>query len=422
MKNRREWCAFLLPWTLAMVGCGEGGGAVAIGLDSGSSDARSEAEAGATPQRVLVTMNYEKTSELVAVNVETKKVDGHLTFPGFIGLTDAHSVLFPFLLEQANDLVARLDPIHPWVIDSSWNVALKDAVDGGASYSNPDAVIVGAGAKAYVLRYTRNDIAVIDTTQKVDAGAPTGKIDLSSLVQKNDTDGVVEMTGGAYVAAKNRLYVVLENIDRNVADGADCVNTVSTVVAIDTTDDKLVNIGKGPGGSIALTGFDPVSVVYDSENDRLLLFEAGCSAPLPDDAGPDAAAGPVSKRGVEAVNLAAGSATVLLDASDKGFPSGFVYVSKTSAVLGFDFTGSEVYQWDPTKSRLGDPIAHAPDTFTYDGAGNLLGTVTKSSKSGVSTTSVVSVVIATGKSTTLDGDPFTQSGGFVGGVDVWPHP
>jgi sugar lactone lactonase YvrE len=122
------------------------------------------------------------------------------------------------------------------------------------------------------------------------------------------------------------------------------------------------------------------------------------------------------------VNLAAGSATVLLDASDKGFPSGFVYVSKTSAVLGFDFTGSEVYQWDPTKSRLGDPIAHAPDTFTYDGAGNLLGTVTKSSKSGVSTTSVVSVVIATGKSTTLDGDPFTQSGGFVGGVDVWPHP
>jgi hypothetical protein len=109
----------------------------------------------------------------------------------------------------------------------------------------------------------------------------------------------------------------------------------------------------------------------------------------------------------------------LLDASQSGFPSGFVYIDKSSAVLGFDFTGSEVYQWDPTKSKLGALIPHAPDAFTYDGAGNLLGTVTKSS---TSPTSVVSVEIATGKSTTLDSDPFAQSGGFVGGVDVWPHP
>jgi hypothetical protein len=418
MKNRSQWCAFLLPWVLANVGCG--GDDTTATADGGSRDAETEAEAGATPEHVLVTVNYEKTSELVAVNVETKKVDGRLTFPGFIGLTDAHSTLFPFLLEQSNDLVARLDPVRPWVIDSSWNVALKDEIDGGAAYSDPDAVVVGTENKAYVLRYTRNDIAVIDTAERVDAGKPSGTIDLASLLQKKDTDGTVEMAAGVYVAAKKRLYVLLENIDRNLVNGEGellCSDTLSTIVAISTTDDTLVNLGTGPGGSIALTGFDPVSVVYDSENDRLLISEAGCNAAPASDAGPDAGAGPVSKRGVEAVNLADGSTKVLLDASENGFPSGFVYVNKNQAVLGFDFTGKEVYQWDPTKSKLGSLIPHAPDTFTSDDKGNLLGTIAVGSS-----TSVVSVAIATGKSTTLDSDPFTKSGFFVGGVDVWPHP
>ena len=41
-----------------------------------------EADAGPAPQRLLVTTNNSKTSELVAVDVATGAVDGRLTFPG----------------------------------------------------------------------------------------------------------------------------------------------------------------------------------------------------------------------------------------------------------------------------------------------------------------------------------------------------
>ncbi len=36
------------------------------------------------------------------------------------------------------------------------------------------AVVVGTGSKAYVLRYTRNEIAVIDTSKGGDAAVPIG--------------------------------------------------------------------------------------------------------------------------------------------------------------------------------------------------------------------------------------------------------
>ena len=40
---------------------------------------------------------------------------------------------------------------------------MNDYVDAGytESYADPDAVVVGAGTKAYVLRYTRNTIELV---------------------------------------------------------------------------------------------------------------------------------------------------------------------------------------------------------------------------------------------------------------------
>lgn len=387
-------------------------------------------EAGPVPQRVLVTSQNASTSELIAVDVATGLVDGRITYPGF-GTTDAHSSLFPFVLEQENNLVGRLDPARPWIIDSSWNVLLKDAIDGGYAYTDPYAAVVGAADKTYVLRYNRNEIAVLDASQKVDGGPPTfHAIDLSSLVQPNG-DGAVEMTGGVYVAATKRLYVVLGNLNQNTYTDGDllCTGTVSTVIAIDTTSDALVDLhGTGPGGAIALKGFNPAfnGIIYDpSGGGRILIDEAGCNTPP---ATADAGPGAITKRGVEEVKLSDLSTTMLLDTTPasvfpagSGYPSGFVYISPTEAVLGFDFTGTEVYTWDPTTTTLGKLIPNAPDEFTYDGAGNLLGAATTEDDAG-STTNVVKVVIATGKSTTLAVNPFEPAGGTIGGVDVWPHP
>jgi hypothetical protein len=386
-----------------------------------------EADAGPAPQRLLVTTNNSKTSELVAVDVATGAVDGRLTFPGTLGATSAQSALYPFLLEQSTNAVARLDSTHPWEIDSSWNVTLKDRMDGGSKSADPVAVIAGGDGKAYVLRYERNEIAVIQASANEDAGAPLRTIDLSGLLQPNDGDGLVEMTEGLYVAGKNMLYVVLENIDEDdvSANGEYlfCADTVSTIVGIDTTTDKVVSLGgTAPGGQVALKGYNPVpaGLAYDAAGDRILLFEEGCYAEPTGDAG----AGKRSKGGVEAVSLHDFSTTILLDISDdfalgEGYPSGIVYLGPTDAVLGFDFTGSETRHWNPTETKLGALIPTAPDMFTYDGNGHLLGVVTTGSS-----TEAVSVDLTSGKSTTLHESDrlFTIPGGFIGSVDVWPHP
>jgi hypothetical protein len=399
-------------------------------------DSAPKMEAAATPPRVLVTNNYPKSSEVVAINIGTKAVDGRLPFSGDLGTTYAQNASTLFLLEEAESVVARLDPVLPWNIDSSWNVQLKETIDGSSllPYSDPYAVVVGAGGLAYVLPYNRNEIGILQTSQEVDAGPPMGVIDLSGLLQANDPDGTVEITEGVYVASTKMLFVVLENIDRRAVSKNGyylyCSGTVSTVVGIDTATNSIVNLGGGgPGGSIALQGFNPVpgGLVYDAAGDgRLLLLEEGCYKSPAMDGG---AAGARSKGGVEAVSLNTYATTILLNFSDtfkppSGYPSGFVYEGPTEAVLGFDFEGSETYRWNPktTTLDLAMKVPNAPDLFTYDGQGNLLGTVTTYGDSGTSSTSVVSVAIATGNSTPLAMNPFSTAGGYVGGVDIWPHP
>jgi hypothetical protein len=400
--------------------------------EGGVPDAKTKAEAApSSAQHVLVTTNNKSTSETIAVNVATKQIDGRLMFNGDLGSTFCAGQPLPFLLEESQSVVGLLDSTKPWVIDSSWNVLLTDGVDGGIAYSDPVAVIVGGGGSAYVLRYDRNEIAVIDTTQAGQGQKPAHSIDLSSLVQ--GMNGVVYMSSGIYVAAKNMLYVVLENIDENHVSASGLYDyctagTTSTLVGIDTKTNKLASLGgAGTGGSVVLKGYNPVpgGLAYDAANDRILLFEEGCyAAPATADGG----VGARSQGGVEAVSLTDLSTTILLDIDTafplgSGYPSGIAIVSSDDVVLGFDFTGAEVYNWNPSSTTLGAKIPNAPDTFVYDGKGNLLGTSTTYDDAGTGTTTVVSVAIASGVSTPLTmPNPFTTSGGFIGGVDVWPQP
>jgi len=387
------------------------------------------ADAGdaALPERLLLSDNGSSTSELVVVDVPSRTVAGRLSYPGFIGTTDAKGA-FPFLLEQSADVVAQLDPALPWQIDRSWNVSLSDQVDGGSTYSDPDAVLVSAANKAYVLRYTRNEIAVLDLTSGADGGVPSATIDLSSLVQPGDSDGTLEMTGGAYVASRHLLYVVLGNIDTNLVSPSGfvllCASTVSSLIAIDVTTGQLASLGgSAPGNGIALNGFSPIfgGVVYDPVADRLVIVSSGCNQPPSSDAGADAGPGPLVKRLVEEVKFGAtGQPAVLLDLTSQGFPSQFSFIDATHAVLGFDFYGPETHLWDPTSTSLGPLLPNAPDFFVYDGAGNLLGTRTDATSDGGSALDVVAVHIADGMTSTLLSNPFSLVGGFVSGADLWP--
>jgi hypothetical protein len=459
---RKQWIviAGVLVWSAAgLLACGDDtlaegpeGGAPdasvmpdAEGFETGSFDGPPTfdaiVEAGvdavaSPPPRLLLSYNGTTSSELVAFGLQSKAVDGRLVYPGFIGTTYANPSN-PWLLEQASDLVARLDPIHPWVVQSSWNVALNDESDAGfaSPYSDPVAVVIGAGAKAYVLRYTRNLIAVIDSSQDVDAGIPLKTIDLSGQLQAAG-DGYVEMTAGYFDANSSRVYVLLGNINRGdvSCDGYCqlCSDTSPTLVAIDTTTDTIVPLGGDAGASTGadagdagvassgyvLPGYDPAfgqsPMVYDPTNNRLLVLETGCNL-----TGADGGAGALVRRQVDAVSLANGSTQVLLDLTSAAYPEAIFYIDAHHAILQLD----TAYTWDPTTSVLGPAIPNAPDNFAIDGQGNLVGaTEVYGADGGLTGISVVSVSSGDGGVTTLGQNPFSLTSGFVSGAELWPAP
>ena len=336
----------------------------------GSSDAgdASTGDASTGPAHVLATVG----STLTSYAISNGAVEGTTTFSTAAG---AYGVPYnggtaPFLLEQTASTVARLDTTSPWKIDSSWNVLGSDLVDSGTN-SNPYAVVVSAGTKAYVLRYNRNVIDVIDPSQTVDGGAPTGTIDLTPLVQATDPDGIVEMTNGFYDPTSKRLWVVLENIDEV---GYVCSTSKATVVAIDTTTDTVVTTqgGSGPGGAYAFTLVDPIAIAFDSANDRLVSAMLGCT---------NTGSTAVQGAGVEAISLADGTSTVLFPAS--AFTSGgteaeeLALVGSGDAVVGVYDPGSGMttgYLLDLTAKMVKSTLPILPGSFVSDGAGHLFGT------------------------------------------------
>lgn len=412
---------------------------------STATDAGGDADAAPPPSRLLLTYNGTSSSEIAAFGLQSKAVDGRLTYPDYLAGTYAGTTA-PWLLGEATDVVARLDAQKPWTIDAAWNVAMNDyEADAGYSenYSDPQAVIVGAGSKAYVLRYTRNLVAILDTAGGADSGAPAadagtagdsgvglgtpvGSVDLSSELQAGG-DGYVQPVAGVYVASQQRVYVLLGNINRNdVVDNGyylECASTTPTIVAIDTATDTLVDLnGSAPGNGWPLVGYDPIlgqgALVYDpstGSSGRLLVVEAGCN-----EVAGDGGVGNLVKREIESVDLASGTATELLDLTAQQFPAGLAYISSTQAVVFFYQAANE---WNPTTTTLGASIPNAPDVGVYGGNGNILGVSSQyASDGGFEGYSVVSVAIGDGGVTTLGTNPFTLTGGFLGGVTLWPAP
>jgi len=183
--------------------------------DAGSVDASDSS----VPLVRRLLMTYEAPSmagELVAVDPAKGSADGRLAFAAFGSVQGDQDV--PYLVESRADVVARLDPAHPWLASSTWSVAGTDAFDGGEDYSDPVQVLVVAPNKAYVFRYNRDAIAVIDPTQVADGGAAQSYIDLKSLQQAGDSDGHVDVAGAIFDSTRKRVYVALGNIDIHLVD------------------------------------------------------------------------------------------------------------------------------------------------------------------------------------------------------------
>jgi hypothetical protein len=434
---RRMWILGLVlaPAGALAVACGDDDVVTRI-VDAGTSDAVSSdatqtpspdggdsgpgvrqcGDAGGAPSRVLLTIGGTTDGELAAVNAQTFAVDGRLAIASAFGGSIVTNNREPFVIAQEADTVLRLDPREPWKSTASWNVKGDDAVDGGKKNANPSAVAVPACNKGYVLRFNRNKIAVIDTGEDVTGGTPKSYIDLTAQVQAADTDGIVEMTSALYVPSKNRVYVLLGNVDlKKVAtDGfsALCATSKPAIVAIDPTTDQIV------GNPIMLEGYNPplgTPLWYDAVKDRFLVLSAGCNL----DTG-GGVAGDITRRRVEEIDLATGNVKTLITLDDQGFPSAFEYIDGTHAALAFF---GQAYNWDPTKTTLGTEIAGGMDFFAADRKGKLFGARATYVDGGPGPIQVLSSDVTDagiGSPTVITENPFTKNDGFMSSSSVWP--
>jgi hypothetical protein len=363
---------------------------------------------------------YANTAQ-TAFDLTGRAIDGTFTYPDF-GANVSTSAA-PWVLEQKDDLVLRMDPKAPWKPLSSWHITepKPGANDAGYGYTDPMS-IVEVGSKAYVALYTRDYIAVLDTSQVQDGGAPTKSIDLSSLASDADIDGNLEAIALAYDKTAGRVWVVLGNSNNGAIPPSGAYTPCSPgfhpkVVAIDTTTDALV-----PGVSYTLSGYGayPSSgIAYDAKNSRLLITTSGCNDVS--DAGDGGVnVGPTVEAAVESVSLTDGTDKVLLTPAPS-YTSGLIYIDEHHAFLQ---SSSGTNAWDPTSTTIGALVAGAPDTAVYDGQGHLVGPSTTSLADGGSSYSIVSVDTADGGVTTLAASPFALTPASYGweSIDIWPKP
>jgi hypothetical protein len=380
------------------------------------------------PARALLVQGIPRGSELAAVNLETKVVDGRFGFDGGYALTSSLGSE-PYLLVEDTDDVLRLDAREPWKPVATWNVRGDDAIDGGDPNANPVAVVPVSCTKAYVLRFNRDKIAILDQSAppQAGAGAPKGYIDLAPFKAAGDPN-FVEMTSAVYVPSKRRVYVLLGNSDltRYVTlsgpsgDETKLLCTAAlkpSILAIDVDTDKVVSLGgTAAGGGIELAGYNPpigTPLVYDAVLDRLLVLQAGCNEE-PGDGG----VGGIIRRRVEQVELATGMVKTLLPLDANEFPSTLAFVDGDHAAVAFYFDG---YRWDPHQSALGAAVAGGVDLVATDGRGGFFGTRGTFVDGGVGPVEVLSIPISdAGPDVVLSG-PFSKLGGYVSGLEAWPH-
>ena len=400
-----------------------------IATDAGEGGATGLAcgDAGGAPQRFLLIQGNPRVSELAVVGVDGKSVDGRLSFDGGYGVTSSLGTE-PYLLGGESDQVIRLDPQAPWRAVATFDVHGDDATDASLPNANPVAVVQVGCDKAYVLRFNRDKIAIIDQSQP-NGGTPRKYVDLSSIKNPADPD-FVEMTSALYLPSKRKVFVLLGNADLNRfvtlhSPSGDqtfllCAAALKpTIVAIDVDTDEVTSLGgTGRGGGIELEGYNPplgTPLVYDPTSDRLLVLQAGCNA----DPG-DGGVGPVTRRGVESVSLAPasmGKVSELLSLNDQAFPSTLAFADPHHAAVAFYFNGNF---WDPTTTTLGAPIQGGLDLVALDGRGGFFGTRSTFVDGGAGPVEVVSIPLDGGAPSLVLSGPFSTIGGYVAGLEAWP--
>ncbi len=173
-----------------------------------------------------------------------------------------------------SDAVIRFDGGRVYVVNRYLgdNVQVLDPMRGLATVlqcgtgagSNPHDVVLAGPHKAYVTRFDRTELWIVDPGAATCAGFKLGQVDLARFA---DADGLPEMDQMAIVG--DQLFVSVERLDRtrNFAPAGR-----SQIVVLDTTTDAVVD-------TITLTGGNAFGITAglerDPETGMLVVAEAG---------------------------------------------------------------------------------------------------------------------------------------------------
>lgn len=400
-------------------GTGEDGGIpVESGTEAGPvvTDGGDGGDASGPSYALFVGTDF-VSSELAVVNLHPDSVAGRLP------LADQDSVPYAssgagFVLEDTVGKVIVLDHAQPWMATST--IDINDTPDAGPSASNPHAIVLTTGSKAYVARYASNVLKIID----VASGTVTGSLDLSAFVAPDDPDGLVDVQDAAFDATSGRAYFLLQGIDQTGTGSippdyvGPCLASGGEIVGVNVSDDSIVDLnGAAAGTAIALLGADPESLTPDFAHGRLIVPDTGCYQVPATDAG-DAGTPARLQRGVESVALATGTSAWLYQTSEIDRLQGLVWVDGTHAFVN---EGSNWLAWNPTQTTLGDVVANFPQGPVYDGAGRIVGlsftTPDAGSDAGI-VWSVVAMDVATSQISTIASNPFQSVVPDTGGYGI----
>lgn len=175
-----------------------------------------------------------------------------------------------------SDAVARYFDGFIYVVNRSGsdNIQILNPADGFATVqqftvdngADPHDIALVSETKAYVTRYNRTDLWIVDPS----TGKQTGSISLSAFA---DGDGIPEMDHLLLIG--DRLFVSVQRIDRNTDWGP---VGLSYLIVVDISADTLVDVDPVTAGTqaIALAATNPFSdVKVDAITGKLYVACAG---------------------------------------------------------------------------------------------------------------------------------------------------
>ena len=214
-----------------------------------------------------------------------------------------------------------------------WQFSTKDSVDDSVS-SNPHAMIFASETKAYILRYGKNNVWIVNPSATTEEEFKIGELDLSAY---DDGDGSPEMDNGVIVDGK--LFITMQRLDGYSPD-----NTAYVAVFDVATDTEIETgyFGDNVKG-IPLTIRNPNSnVVYLSEDNSVYISAIGSYS------------GDTFTGGVEKIDVNDYTTKLVLDddnagVSEYGKIAGFTIKSSTQAYfIGYaGYTDNTLYSFNP---------------------------------------------------------------------------